>query len=68
MKKKHAGAAPVERPTEWTVGVVMLASAVLMWSTNHDTAALIAVGAAVLPAFVTAAVVWFKTRNDAPEA
>jgi hypothetical protein len=64
-EEPRTGVTPVVRPTEWTVGVAMLITAVLAWQTDHDTAALVAVGAAVLPTLVTAVAAWYERRQAA---
>ena len=57
-------ATPVARPTEWTTAVTLLVVAGLSWLTDHNTAALVAVGAAALPVLVTAAVEWWRKRHQ----
>jgi hypothetical protein len=46
-------AAPSSRPTEWTAALVGIVGAVILWQTNHDTAALVSTVGAVLPGLVT---------------
>lgn len=57
------GKGPKTRPTEWTVGVTMLIAALIAWYNDRDTAALIAVASAVLPAIVTSITTWWEQRN-----
>jgi hypothetical protein len=60
---ERTGVTPVERPTEWTMAVVMLITAFFAWRTDHDTGALIAVAAAALPVIVTAITAWYDRRQ-----
>jgi amino acid transporter len=63
---ERTGISPAERPTEWTTAVVMLITAALAWRTDHDTAALVAVVALVLPVIVTALASWYDRRHLPP--
>lgn len=45
---------PRTRPTEWIAAVAGIVSAVLLYRTNHDTAALAAAIGGLLPAVITA--------------
>lgn len=56
-------ATPKERPTEWTAAVVMLSVALFAFTSDHDTAALIATVGACLPAIVTALVAYARRRS-----
>jgi len=59
----RTGVTPVDRPTEWTTAIIMLALALLAWNTDHDTAALLAVVAAVLPVLVTSLTAWWESHH-----
>lgn len=65
MSKKplRKGVTPIERPTEWTMAVGMLVTAFFSWQTDHNTAALVSVGAACAPAIITAIVSWWEARH-----
>jgi hypothetical protein len=63
----RSGITPAERPTEWTMAVVMLITAGLAWQSDHDTGALIAVAAAALPVIITAITAWYDRRKAQPE-
>lgn len=57
------GVTPAARPTEWTAAAVMLANACVMFATDHNTAALVSVASACLPALATAAFSWYEARH-----
>lgn len=61
--RARSGISPAERPTEWTTAVVLLVTAAIAWSNDKNTAALIAAGAAALPAIVTAIATWWDRRD-----
>lgn len=47
---------PTTRPTEWVTAVVGIATALLLWSSDHNTAALITAIGSFVPALITAIV------------
>jgi len=66
LRAVRTGVTPVERPTEWVTALAMFAAAVVAWRANRDTAALIAVGGAVLPTLATAVTAWWESRHAVP--
>ena len=64
MAKTARRLTPVERPTEWTTAVAMLATAAILYSANRDVASLVATAAACLPVLVTAIVSWLRKRGE----
>lgn len=51
---------PTDRPTEWVTAVVGILTAVVLWSTDKNTAALVTAIGGFLPALVTAITVRVK--------
>jgi hypothetical protein len=46
-------AAPSDRPTEWTTAIVGIVTAVVMFTTNHDTAGFVSAIGGFVPGLIT---------------
>ena len=53
----------LDRPTEWSTAIIMLALAVQQYAADHNVAALVATIGACLPVLITAAVSWYESRK-----